>query len=162
MIDENFRAERVARTATITLTGGIEMVFPLFGAIEEKKWADGWNPVILYPASEKLAAGMVFVTAGNDPAEGDYAWIVSAYQPDHYLVEYTVSTANRIWVIAIRCAALSAYGTEATVTYTFTGLNQLGNELNRKHIASMYAKNLSDWEEAINHYLNTGDLLTAH
>ena len=30
---------------------------------------------------------------------------------------------------------------------------------NRDHIERMYARNLADWEEAINYYLNTGDLL---
>jgi hypothetical protein len=159
MIDDHFKAERVSRTATIMLNGEIESVFPLFSAIEEKKWADGWNPAILYPASERLEAGMVFLTEGNHQTENEYAWIVSDYQTDKYLVEYIVSTSNRIWVITIRCAALSAFGTEATVTYTFTGLNQLGNELNRNHIERMFARDLADWEQAINHYLKTGHLL---
>ncbi len=159
MTDEGFKAERVTRTATISLRSGIDRVFPLFGAIKEKRWADGWNPVILYPASGDLEAGMVFVTEGSDADEPVYAWIVSAYQPQRHFVEYTVSTANRIWVITIRCGAPSALETEASVTYTFTGLNQLGNERNRSHIARMFAKNLVDWEEAINHYLSTGELL---
>lgn len=162
MIDEHFRAERVSRTATIMLNGAIETVFPLFSAIEEKKWADGWNPIILYPTSEKLEAGMVFMTEGNNQTESEYAWIVSAYQPDNYLVEYTVSTANRIWVITIQCTALSAFGTKATVTYTFTGLNQLGNKFNRNHIERMFENNLADWEEAINYYLNIGDVFKGH
>ena len=97
MIDRHFRAERVSRTAIITLNGVIEKVSPLFSAIEEKKWAAGWNPIILHPASEKLEAGMVFMTEGNNQAESQYAWIVSAYQREKFFLEYTVSTANRIW-----------------------------------------------------------------
>ncbi len=159
MNNEHFRAERVSRTATITLNGGIETVFPLFSAIEEKKWADGWNPIILYPTSEKLEAGMVFLTEGNNQNESAFAWIVSGYHPDKHFVEYTVSTENRIWVIAVRCTALSGDRTEATVTYTFTGLNQLGNRLNQSHVERMFARNLDDWRDAIDYYLSTGELL---
>lgn len=160
MRDEHFRSERISRTATITLNGDIETVFPLFGAIEEKKWAEGWNPFLIYPTSEKLEPGMVFVTEVNSEGESEYVWIVATYQPEGHRVEYIVSTANRIWVIAVECAALSAFGTEASVTYTFTGLNPRGNELNREHLERMFARNLADWEEAINYFLKTGKVMS--
>jgi hypothetical protein len=161
MKDKHSRSERISRTATITLNSDIETVFPLFGAIEEKKWAEGWNPIPVYPRSEKLEAGMVFLTEGNNDGESEYVWIVATYQPERHRVEYIVSTANRIWVIAVECTALSAFGTEARVTYTFTGLNPRGNELNREHIERMFARNLADWEEAINYFLRTGELLSS-
>ena len=40
----------------------------------------------------------------------------------------------------------------ATVTYTFIGLNEKGNELNRDHIQDMYKHNADDWVEAINNF----------
>jgi len=162
MDDTSFSAERLFKSATITLNGPIGKVFPLFGALEEKKWADGWNPIVMYPTSEKLEEGMVFTTPAHGHGETAYAWIVSKYQPDNHLIEYIVSTTNRYWVISIKCRASSDTETEATVSYTFTGLTPLGNEINKHAIGKMYERNLQDWEEAINYYLKTGNALKHH
>ncbi len=48
------------------------------------------------------------------------------------------------------------------ITYTHTGLNALGNEIDKHAIEKMYARDLKDWEEAITHYLKTGNKLTHH
>jgi hypothetical protein len=162
MDGKSFRAERLSRVATITLNGSLEKVFPLFGAIEEKKWADGWDPVVLYPLSDQLEKGMVFTTTGHGHGESKYAWIVSGYQMENHLIEYIVSTVNRYWVISIECVPTSATETKATIRYTYTGLTELGNEINRHAIEKMYARNLEDWQEAINHYLRTGEVLRHH
>ncbi|MCX6143191.1 MAG: hypothetical protein NTZ35_08225 [Ignavibacteriales bacterium] len=159
MVDKSFKAERLSRTATIILNGAVEKVFPLFGAIEEKKWADGWNPSILFPKSEQIEEGMVFTTQGHDHGESNYAWIVSRCKVENHLIEYIVSTANRYWVIDIECAASSKDHTNATVRYTYTGLTELGNEINRHAIKKMFERDLKDWEEAMNHYLETGKVL---
>jgi len=158
----SFISERISRTAEITLNSNIERVFPLFGPIEEKKWADGWNPVVLYPASEKLEEGMVFITPAQAGRESKYSWIVSGYQPEIHFVEYIVSTANRYWVIKIKCDSLSDTGTKATVTYTFTGMSSLGNRINKHALEQMYRMNLKDREDEINQYLKTGKMLKHH
>jgi hypothetical protein len=157
-----FTAERVSKSATIMLEGHIERVFPLFGPVKERKWAGGWNPVMLYPASGEVEEGMVFTTQGHGHGETVFAWIVSKYQAENHLTEYIVSTANRYWVITIRCIASSVAQTKATVSYTYTGLTPLGNEINKDAIEKMYERNLRDWEEAINHYLKTGEALKHH
>ncbi|MCX6132362.1 MAG: hypothetical protein NTU47_01000 [Ignavibacteriales bacterium] len=144
------------------MNDAIALVFPLFGPIEEKKWADGWDPVALYPASGNLEEGMVFRTPGHEEHENQFFWIVSKYQPANFVVEYVVSTPNRYWVIHIQCAGVSEHETMATITYIYTGLNDLGNEINRQAIENMYKDNLSDWEEAINYYLKTGTTLPQH
>jgi hypothetical protein len=159
MVDTSFKAERLSRTATIILNGAVEKVFPLFGAIEEKKWADGWNPSVLYPKSEQIEEGMVFTTQGHGHGEDRFAWIVSRHQVEEHLIEYVVSTANRYWVIDIQCAAPSKDHTKATVRYTYTGLTVLGNEINSHAIKKMFERDLEDWAEAINHYLETGKVL---
>jgi hypothetical protein len=159
MEGKTFKADRLSKSATITLNGPIERVYPLFGAIEEKKWADGWDSVVLYPTSGQIEEGMVFTTEGHGHGETTFAWIVSKYQPENHLIEYIVSTANRYWVITIQCIASSDTQTKAIIKYTFTGMTALGNEINKHAIEKMYARNLKDWEEAINHYLKTGKTL---
>jgi hypothetical protein len=43
--------------------------------------------------------------------------------------------------------------------YTYTGLTEHGNAINKLALGMMYRRNLKDWEEAINHYLETGQRL---
>ena len=45
------------------------------------------------------------------------------------------------------------------MVYTYTGLTEKGNATNEKALETMYRRDLKDWEEAINHYLKTGERL---
>ncbi len=157
-----FIPERVSKCADIVLNGPIEKVFPLFGPVREKEWAGGWDPEIVYPGSAAVEEHMIFRTnAPHHTKEGHYLWAITKFDPETHQIEYTVSTQNRIWFISVRCLE-NATGTSATVCYTYTGLNEVGNELNRLALEKMYAANLNDWQEAINHYLKTGKKLSTH
>ena len=46
-----------------TVDAPFEQVVPLFGAHEERKWADDWNPHFLYPTPAHDQQGMVFTVA---------------------------------------------------------------------------------------------------
>jgi polyketide cyclase/dehydrase/lipid transport protein len=162
MNPEQFRSERISRTSAITLDGSIERVFPLFGAVEERKWAEGFEPVVLYPPSEQIEAGMTFTTPASNASEERYTWTVSQYEPEHHRVQYTVWTANRVWTITIQCRALPGSKTDATVTYMYTGLNTLGNRLNAEAMATMYRDDLRDWRDQIDHFLKMGSMLKHH
>jgi hypothetical protein len=153
--DMNFIAQRINKTATITLNAPIDNVFPVFGAFEERKWAEGWNPQLVYPATEVIEEGTIFTTEGHSHAEGKFVWVVSKYNPSNYLIQYLVSTENRIWTITINCIAHEST-TQATVTYSFTGLNEAGNELSQKHLDNLFREDLKDWEREINAYLIRG------
>jgi hypothetical protein len=153
MGDLQFKAKKVSRTATIICNVNIEKVFPLFGAFEERKWAEGWEPNLIYPAEEIIEEGTTFKTDGNDE-ESEYLWRVVKFYPKKYLIQYLVSTENRYWTITAQCNKLEKENkTLVTITYTFIGLNEKGNRLNAQHIERMYKNNLKDWEEEINKYL---------
>lgn len=159
MAIKNFKAEKVTRTATIAVNEKIETVFPLFGAFEERKWADGWSPVLIYPSTENIEEGTTFRTPGHGHNETEFLWRVSKYEPQIYLIQYLVSTENRYWTISVKCQSLSENSTSATVTYAYIGLNSLGNEINKHSLGKMYSKNLKDWQEQINYFLTTGKVL---
>jgi hypothetical protein len=154
------KPERITRTATFTVQGKIENVFPLFGPIREKEWAEGWEPEILYRSSESVLVEehMIFQTNGR-ANEGKYTWVITQFQPEKHSIEYTVSTSERIWFIRVVCRPSSS-STDVTVSYTYTGLSEEGNKKNGQALARMFADDLKDWEAAINHYLRTGKLLT--
>ena len=152
-----FKAKRISRTSSIILNASLKTVFPLFGPIEEKKWAYGWNPQIIFSSTNRLEQKMIFKTGHREKDENDYIWIVSKLLPQQALIEYTVFASKKVWWITIQCQEkISNQTTRAEITYTFTGLTEKGNAISAKHLARLYAHDLKDWEEAINYFLETG------
>jgi hypothetical protein len=151
--DPAFASERIGKSATILLNGKPEQVFPLFGAFEERKWAEGWAPVLIYPDREIIAEGTTFFTYGHGHEEEWYTWLVNRYDPSNFTIQYFVYTENRHWTITVSCRAHGDRQTEAEVTYQFTGHNAKGNEINRHLLEKMYAQHLQDWADAINQWL---------
>lgn len=158
MNNADFVAEKITQTASIFLEAAIEDAFPLFGAFEERKWARGWNPKLVYPETETMEEGTTFTTNGQGNGEEQFLWRVSKYEKDKHLVQYLVSTPNRYWTITVKCHADAAKTTRVEITYAYFGLNELGNKLNRESLRKMYAQNLKDWEEELAYYLKTGGL----
>lgn len=148
----------LSRTCRIDLKGTLAEVFPLFGPIKEQEWAEGWHPHIVWPESEEVQEHMVFQTdshALEDPAR--YTWVVSRYAPESAEIEYTVFAGDRIWWIAVHCHQDAGSATcSASITYTYLGLTEQGDHLNRLALDRMFQHDLKDWELQINHYLETG------
>ncbi len=159
-----FKAEKISQTGMIKLNGAFEQVFPLFGPVRERDWAEGWDPHILLSGSDNIEEHMVFQTHTHLPGEeGSYTWIVSKYRREQGLVEYTVYAGYRLWWITIVCRQRGEEPVcDAEITYTFVGLNAQGNALNQLALKRMYQHDLRDWETAINHFLKTGERLPHH
>ena len=155
----HFKSERVTRSATIRLDGCIEDVFPLFGPVREKDWADGWDPEIIFSETDLVEQHMVFRTRAPNADERYFRWVITRYFPEQHSIEYTVSTENRVWFINVKCSQNSSE-TLATISYTYIGLTPEGNLLNREALQKMYALDMKDWEESINYYLKYGTCLT--
>ncbi|HEY0742280.1 MAG TPA: SRPBCC family protein [Chryseosolibacter sp.] len=160
MSQNEFIPDRISKTASFLVDGKLEDVFPLFGPIKEKLWAEGWEPEVIFSNGELVQEHMIFRTQVSSP-ENYYTWIVTQFNPEQHLVEYTVTTQNRIWFIRVKCTAENTR-TKATVTYTYTGLNKQGNDLNRNALERMYSSDLKDWQDAINYYLRHGRMLTSN
>ncbi len=152
-----FRSKRIARTRVITLNDTPEIIFPLFGPIRERDWAPGWDPQIIYSDSAWIEEHMVFTTRSHHGHEPDSTWTISKYAPEDALVEYTVVAPERLWRITIQCRLGDCpRTTRAEITYTFTGLTEGGNEINEAALSRMFQRDLKDWEEQINRYLEAG------
>lgn len=147
------QSERISKTATIVLRAPYQKVFPLFGPVREMEWAEGWNPDILYGNSE-AEGHMIFRTKPRYDDEDFYTWIISKWSPDQKLIEYSVSSKDRVWFITIQFRDLEKI-TEADVTYTFTGFNADAIRKNRESLERMYSEELKDWEGPINNLLSS-------
>ncbi len=155
-----FIAEKVSRSASFEVNYGIEQVFPMFGAFEERKWAPGWEPRLIYPQTEIIEEGTTFKVSGKNHGHGDdygkedeYLWIVTKLDAQGHLIQYLVSTPNRFWTITVDCESISKEKTNVEVTYSYIGLNEKGNALNKLSLEEMYKNNLQDWAKAVNSYL---------
>ena len=154
-----FKAERIGRRSIIELNGPIENVFPLFGPLLEKEWAEGWDPEIISSTSNLVEEHMIFRTRSSNKTEDYFTWIVTQYQPERHVIEYTVFTFQRLWFIRVECKGVRS-GTTAEISYTYTGFTQQGSDLNRAAIDKMFVRDLKDWEESINYYLKNGKRLS--
>jgi len=150
---------QLSQQSSLILNGKIEEVFPLFGFWEEKKWAFGWKPVIVFPDFPDIKEGTVFKTESSFIEEPSYNWIISKYEPENYFIEYIVSTQNRIWVIKVQCLSLDNQKTKAIISYSYVALNETGKNYNQLALNEIFKSNLKDWEEAINYYIETGNIL---
>jgi len=155
--EENFKSQRISATASFIVNANITHVFPLYGAFEERKWAPGWEPELIYPEDEIIEEGTTFRVQPHDQdpnGEGHSLWVVTKYEPDNFLIQYLVSTENRFWTITVASEpAENNTQTKTTVTYTYTGLNEKGNKLNQANLDKMYENDLQDWADLINSHL---------
>ncbi|MFK7905621.1 MAG: hypothetical protein AB8B69_10875 [Chitinophagales bacterium] len=155
---EKFLPSRITQTATIYLHSTPDAVFPLFGPIAEKKWADAWNPEVVYSETGELERNMVFKTYGFKNGKTAYLWVISYLNFEEKQVVYTVSSKNRTWTIDVQCRSMEGDLTKTAVevTYTYIGLTSKGNKRNKKALKAKYQYELKDWEESINYFLETG------
>jgi hypothetical protein len=152
----SFVAKHFSHTQILTLDSTIDQVFPLFGPLEERRWAHGWNPTVLYSESALGdSAGTVFTS--NLPGEPETVWYVVQFDSIQHLVEYVrVTPGHKIALVRVCCDALPDERTSAAVTYAFTALSDAGNcEL--AHLERDHPSSVQHWQHAINHYLRTGE-----
>lgn len=150
---QKFTPRQDVQNASIVLDGKIDDVFPLFTVLGEKKWAVGWNPDLIFPASGSMQEGLIFQTPDHVTEAPPLIWVVSRYDTISYRIQYTVTSPIRVVIITVSCATLDDGRTKAEINYKLTGLNKDGEELSHHLIAKLYANNLKDWETAINSYL---------
>lgn len=150
---QNFKAEQFVQSASIILNGNIEKVFPLFGAMEEKKWSADWHPTPVFPASGNMEEGFIFQSPDHVPDSPPLTWVVAKYDPSSHQVRYIITSSIRVTIISVNCSKLDGNSTKAEITYNLTGLSEEGNEISHHLITKMFKHNLKDWETALNNYL---------
>jgi len=133
----------------LTVHAPYEQTFPLFGAWEEKKWAEGWDPQFLYPSPARDQQGMVFTVEHKDMSA---VWMNTAFDQaaGHVQYVYVVNDAM-ITLIDIHLAKAGATETHVSVAYERTALTPEASD-HVAHFAKGDASSGAKWEEAINGY----------
>jgi len=60
------------------------------------------------------------------------------------------------WIEVVCEQTAGGEKTRAEITYTYLGLTDRGNSLSKEALELMFDHDLGDWEEAVNHFLETG------
>lgn len=151
---------RVRRSRLLSLNARSDLVFSLFDPIGEKKWAENWNPTFAFPEFA-VRQGSVFTTRDREGTET--IWIITKLDKKSRSIVYTAATPSlKVSVIEINCQPDGTNRTKTRVTYTITALSEKGKE----YVASMtrqhYQAWMTDWERAINYYLQFARRLQHH
>lgn len=127
------------------LDAPVARVFPLFTALGEKSWAQGWEPEVLSGLEER---GSVFRTAHEGR---ETTWIVVDYRPAQGHVSYArLAQGSNMGLVDVQCSALATGGTEVSVRYTLTGVNSQGEAFVREFLQpDHYGRMIEQWRAAI-------------
>lgn len=134
------------------LDAPVAKAFPLFTALGEKAWAQGWEPQML---SGQAQRGSVFRTVHG---RHEAIWIVVDYRPAEGRVSYArLVQGSNMGLVDVRCSAARRGGTEVSVRYTLTAVNEQGrafvNEfLDPRH----YSRMIEEWRQATSKALAVG------
>lgn len=131
----------LTQVRSFRLDAPLAKVFPLFTAEGERSWAPGWNPIMLSGAQERGSAFATLSQAGVETT-----WIVTDYRPAEGRASYArLAHGSNIGLVDVSCVE-SAGGTEVTVRYTLTGLNDEGRAFVREFLEpERYAGMIEDW-----------------
>jgi hypothetical protein len=136
----------------VSLTGDVRVALPpaeafdLFTPEGERRWAEGWEPAWVHPASGALAPGAVFRTAHGGE---ETVWLVVDADRAAGRVRYVRDTpGNRIGTVEVRCAASPDGATIARVAYDLTALSPAG-EAHLARFEREYADMMREWERDI-------------
>jgi hypothetical protein len=127
------------------LDAPVARVLPLFTALGERAWAQGWAPELL---SGRERRGSVFRTTHGGR---ETTWIVVAYLPSQGQVSYArLAQGSNMGLVDVQCSATSGGGTEVSVRYTLTGLNARGQAFVDEFLDPVhYSRMIEEWRLAI-------------
>jgi hypothetical protein len=141
-----------------TSAASVAEVFPLLCPVREKQWLDGWDYRMIHSESGLIEANCVFATPNDDGTET--IWLVTEYDSQNYKIAFArIHPGQNTVHICIELTDMNSNNTRVDIQYTYTALSTkqihfIENDLEKEFIGSMQW-----WEKAINHYLQSGQML---
>ncbi|MGI8959460.1 MAG: hypothetical protein ACR2IV_06835 [Bryobacteraceae bacterium] len=152
MIEEN-TTDRVAHARSefrFSVDLPYDVTAPLFGALEEQKWAPEWKPQFLYPDPPADQEGAVF-RVDYSPSQSSI-WTTSVFDLASGHIQYVLVLDHVVLTrIDIRLASASAQKTDVSVVYERTAIHPNANE-DVRNLASEDAAKGEEWKAAIDAY----------
>lgn len=150
--------KRIKHSYTLNLAAPPEIVFPLLCPVRESDWTPDWDPVKVISKSGVAEQDCMFITPAQPQ---DAVWIVTQHDPEAFRVEmYKITTGHTVAKLVIALSHAGGNTTRADVSYEYTALGSLGEKFLVGFTSSWYENFMKEWEDALNHYLTTGDKIS--
>ncbi len=152
------KPNRVSHTYTQIIKGSIEQIMPLYCPVRELDWCENWKVLAVFSNSGLVEKDCIFLTPDN---ESEIVWIVTDYNMATGLVKmFYIIPEVLVTKLEIRVTATTETTTKAVLTYTKTSLSKAGDNELKSFTKDNYDTMMDSWEKAMNHYLETGEMLT--
>jgi len=155
-----FKAKRARYDYTQTNDRAPEQVFPLLCPVREADWLPHWKYNLIYSESGLAEDGCVFTTPNESGTEN--VWMCTHYDPAALTIAYAWVEPGLV-ATQLRIALAPAPGgkTRSHIRFSYTALSEAGNAVVDRYTQAWFEKKMLGWEEAINHYLRTGQMIRA-
>jgi len=157
------KPRRVKHSYTQSIHGAPEQIFPLLCPVREADWIPGWTTDWVISGSGVAEQNCIFQTPPR-PGAGEAAsiWVITHHDPDAFKVEmFKVTPGFTVGKLQISMSARDKTRTNVSIAYEFTSLGALGDTYLEGFTAQWYEKFMQVWEKQMNHYLETGELISA-
>ena len=145
-----FAARTKTLEGTLTVSGGVDDVFPLFSPRGERLWVPGWDPEVLHPPESAWCEGQIFRTQEE---RGEAVWVITRLVREAHRAEYhRVEPGRYVAHVAVRCRAISDRQTQVAVSYSYVGLSEDGNREIEAMSTRDYDAKLARWSGWIERY----------
>ena len=160
-LEGGHKPHRVKHSYTQSIQGTPEQVFPLLCPVREADWIPGWTTDWVISNSGVAEQNCIFQTPPRPGAGGAASiWVITRHDAGAFEVEmFKVTPGFTVGKLQISLSAQGKTGTNATIVYEFTSLGLLGDTYLEGFTAQWYEKFMHVWEEQMNHYLETGELI---
>jgi hypothetical protein len=152
---------KITRTYTQHIDAPPDRVFPLLCPVRESEWLAGWRDIVemIHSDSGVAEEGCVFRTKHGDGPET--IWIITRHDPAAGVVEFARVTTGLVATrLTAEVAAAPKNASSVRVTYTFTPISAEGDAFVRAHHSEdAFRRDLRFWEDSMNHWLRTGEIL---
>ena len=157
--DSSENSIRAERSFTITVNATPDKAFPLFGPARESDWSPDFKPMFVFPENgDNPAEGDVFTSKPKD-GRAISTWVMTVYDPSSGRVEYVEFTpGHSVTEIRFRVRKAAHSRSAVTVMYRRTALSPEAQPFIRR-FADHFLQERVNWENAVNHYLETGEPL---
>lgn len=152
---------RVKHSYTQSINATPERVFPLLCPVREIDWAPGWMPDWVISTSGLAERDCIFQTPAPADAKVASVWIITRHVAEAFEVDmYKVTPGHTVGKLEISLAPKDHTSTHAQIAYEFTSLGPAGEAFLQTFTAPWYKGFMCEWEKAMNHYLQTGTVLS--
>jgi hypothetical protein len=152
------KPNRATHTYEQTINGSVKEIMPLYCPVRELDWCENWNPKVVYSNSGVVEKDCIFITPDG---ETDIVWIVTDYDIEKGHVEMFYHEPEvLVTKLEIQVTAITENRTKAVLTYSKTSLGDMGDKILEELTKEEYDIMMDSWEKAMNHYLETGEILT--